>query len=331
MKRIREIPSEMVVAGVDLGGTNIQVGIVDAGGRLIGRAKRKTKSHEGREAVVRRVVDSVYRALDDARVPRERLFSVGVGAPAIVDAEKGVVVKGGNLGWEQVPLRALLGEQLRVPVALDNDANCAAWGEAQLGAAKGRPSVLAVWVGTGVGGGLVLDGRIWRGPRLTAGEIGYVALMPGGQPGMTTVEDICSRTGIANALRRLMPLYPESMMHRLIEERDATRDPAKPAEFGAITSSMIAKAYEKGDEPVRAVVDRSAELLGFAIANLVTVLSVDCVVLGGGVSAALGEPYIAKVRKGFEKSVFPPSLRKIDFTASALHDDAGVLGAAMLA
>lgn len=317
-----DIPREMVVAGVDLGGTNIQVGIVAADGRVLGRCKRKTKAHEGRDEVVRRVVDSIQRALDEARVPRDRLFAVGVGAPAVVDFEKGLVVKAGNLGWEDVPLRAILSERLRVPVALDNDANCAAWGEVQLGAARGRDHALAVWVGTGVGGGLVLGGQIWRGPRLTAGEIGYAVLFPSGQPGMMTVEDVCSRTGIVNALQRLLPAYPESALHRILAE--------KADESGAISSSMIARAYEKDDELVRKVVDRSAELLGGAIANLVTVLSIDCVVLGGGVTEALGEPYVARVRKGFERSVFPPSLRRIDFVASTLNDDAGMLGAAML-
>jgi glucokinase len=295
------VPGDLVVAGVDLGGTNIQVGILSADGRVLGRCKRKTKASEGRDEVVRRVLESIQRALDEARIPRDRLFAVGVGAPAVVDFDKGLVVKAGNLGWEDVPLRAILSEQLRVPVALDNDANCAAWGEAQLGAARGRENLLAVWVGTGVGGGLLLGGRVWRGPRLTAGEIGYVVLFPNGQPGMMTVEDICSRTGMEKA-----------------------------DESGAISSSMIARAYEKDDELVRKVVDRSAELLGGAIANLVTVLSIDCVVLGGGVTEALGEPYVARVRKGFDRVVFPSSLRRIDFLASTLNDDAGMLGAAML-
>jgi glucokinase len=322
MKPVRDIPKDMVVAGVDLGGTNIQVGILSADGRVLGRCKRKTKASEGRDEVVRRVLESIQRALDEARIPRDRLFAVGVGAPAVVDFDKGLVVKAGNLGWEDVPLRAILSEQLRVPVALDNDANCAAWGEAQLGAARGRENLLAVWVGTGVGGGLLLGGRVWRGPRLTAGEIGYVVLFPNGQPGMMTVEDICSRTGMVNALRRLLPAHPDSVLHRLIAE--------KADESGAISSSMIARAYEKDDELVRKVVDRSAELLGGAIANLVTVLSIDCVVLGGGVTEALGEPYVARVRKGFDRVVFPSSLRRIDFLASTLNDDAGMLGAAML-
>jgi glucokinase len=317
-----KIPKDQFVVGVDLGGTNMQIGVVGADGRMVGRCKRKTKANEGRDAVVRRLVEGVHRALDDAKVSRDKLFGVGVGAPSAVDCEKGIVIKAGNLGWENVPLREILTKELRCPVVLDNDVNVAAWGEVQLGAARGRENVLAVWVGTGVGAGLVLKGELWRGPRHTAGEIGHVVLFPGGQPGFMTVEDVCSRTGIVNALRRLMPMYPESALHKLIAE--------KADDAGSIGSSTIARAYAREDELVRKVVDKSADFLGIAIANIVTMLSIDCVVLGGGVTEALAEPFVARVQRSFERTVFPSTLRKTEILASVLNDEAGVLGAAML-
>jgi glucokinase len=126
------------VVGIDLGGTNMSIGVVDAKGAILGRCKRKTKAAEGRDVVLSRIVEGVMRACDDAKVPFESLRGVGIGAPSAIDVPEGRVIKAGNLGWEDVPLRAILSEQLRVPVALDNDANCAAWGEAQLGAARGR-------------------------------------------------------------------------------------------------------------------------------------------------------------------------------------------------
>ena len=327
MRIAKDFPKDVVVVGVDLGGTNMQIGVVDAEGKIIGRCKRKTKAHEGRDTVIKRLVEGVWRAMDDAKVPRERLFGVGVGAPSAVDFDRGVVIKAGNLGWEDLPLRDILMKELGaretgVRVALDNDVNVAAWGEAQLGAARGRANMLAVWVGTGVGAGLVLDGRLWRGPRHTAGEIGHVVLFPSGQPGFMTVEDICSRTGIVNALRRLLPMYPDSALHKLIAE--------KADETGSIGSSTIARAYERDDELARRVVDKSADFLGIAIATVVTMLSIDCVVLGGGVTEALGGPYVARVTKSFERAVFPSVLRKTEIVASSLNDDAGVYGAAML-
>ena len=327
MRIAKDFPKDQVVVGVDLGGTNMQIGVIDAEGKIIGRCKRKTKAHEGRDTVIKRLVEGVWRAMEDAKTPREKLFGVGVGAPSAVDFDRGVVIKAGNLGWEDLPLRDILAKELGaretgVRVALDNDVNVAAWGEAQLGAARGRANVLAVWVGTGVGAGLVLDGRLWRGPRHTAGEIGHVVLFPGGQPGFMTVEDVCSRTGIVNALRRLLPMYPDSALHKLIAE--------KADETGSIGSSAIARAYEKDDELARRVVDKSADFLGIAIANIVTMLSIDCVVLGGGVTEALRGPYVARVTKSFERAVFPSVLRKTDIVASSLNDDAGVYGAAML-
>ncbi len=313
---------ELVVVGVDLGGTNMQIGVVNADGKIIGRCKRKTKAADGRARVIERLCEGVDRALQDAGVGRDKLFGVGVGAPCPVDFDQGLVIKAGNLGWENVPLCDILAKELKTTVVLDNDVNVAAWGECVLGAARGHTDVLAVWVGTGVGAGLILDGELWRGPRFTAGEIGHVVLFPGGQPGFMTVEDICSRSGIVNAIRRLLSMYPDSLLHKMIAE--------KSDDALALGSSTIARAYAQDDALTKRVVDKSAEFLGLAIANIVTMLSIDCVVLGGGVVEALGEPYVARVRKSFERSVFPSTLAKIDIQASRLNDDAGVLGAAML-
>ena len=324
MRISKDFPKDGVIVGVDLGGTNMQIGVVNAEGEIIGRCKRKTKAQDGRDTVIRRLCEGITRALDDAKAPRDRLMGVGIGAPSAVDFAQGIVIKAGNLGWENVPLRDILAKELGCSVELDNDVNVAAWGEAQLGAARGKDNTLAVWVGTGVGAGLVLDGKLWRGPGHTAGEIGHVVLFPGGQPGFMTVEDVCSRTGIVNALRRLMPMYPDSALHRLLLEK------SDEGGSGMISSSVIARAYERGDELTIRVVNKSAEFLGVAIANIVTMLSIDCVVLGGGVTEALGEVYATRVRRSFERTVFPAVLRKTEIVVSTLRDDAGVLGAAML-
>ncbi|MSR41323.1 MAG: ROK family protein [Phycisphaerales bacterium] len=322
-----KIAKDKVVAGVDLGGTNISVGILDCDGKVVGRAKRKTKASEGRDVVVRRLVEAVWRAMEDAKCDPSSLLGVGVGAPSAVDVSKGMVIKAGNLGWENVPLREILEKEFRLPVALDNDVNVAVWGEAQLGAARGRKNVLAVWVGTGVGGGLILDGKLWRGPFHTAGEIGHVVLFPGGQPGFMTVEDICSRTGVVNALRRLLPMHPDSALHALLRERGAE---GKSDDEGSIGSAMIAKAYERGDELTLKVLNQSADLLGLAIANVVTMLAIDTIVIGGGLAEALGKPYLARVRKQFERTVFPSNCSGCEVVGSSLNDLAGVLGAGML-
>lgn len=314
------------IVGVDLGGTNMSVGVVDERGKIIGRAKRKTRASEGKETVITRLVEAIDRACAEAGLTRAQISAVGVGAPSAVDIERGLLYSAGNLGWKNVPLRDILNKRLGRPVVVDNDVNVAVWGEHQLGAGRGRGDMLGVWVGTGIGGGLILHGRLWRGPLSTAGEIGNSILLPIPSPGRRTVEEHCSRTAMVRAMDALLGFYPNSMLREFIEGKEQ-REPLDRA----IGSSVIAECYAKGDALVRRVVDASADLLGVAIANAVTLLSIPTIVLGGGVSDALGKPWIARVRDSFEEHVFPQSLRRVDVVASALMGDAGVLGAAMLA
>lgn len=315
-----------LIAGVDLGGTNMNVGIVDERGKIVGRSKRKTKAAEGKEAVITRLVEAIDRACGEASVTRQQLSAVGVGAPSAVDVERGVMYSAGNLGWKNVPLRDILGKRLGRAVVVDNDVNVAVWGEHQLGAGKDRGDMIGVWVGTGIGGGLILGGRLWRGPLSTAGEIGNSILLPIPSPGRRTVEEHSSRTAMVRAMDTLLGFYPNSMLREFIDGKDGS----EPLDR-AISSSVIAECYSKGDALVRRVVDAAADLLGVAIANAVTLLSVPTVVLGGGVTEALGKPWMSRVRDSFEEHVFPSSLRRVDVVASTLKDDAGILGAAMLA
>lgn len=316
------------VAGVDLGGTNMTVGIVDEKGRILGRSKRKTRASEGRETVITRLMEAIDRACAEAGLARSQLSAIGVGAPSAIDFDRGVVLNAGNLGWKNVNLRDILVKRCDLPVAVDNDVNVAAWGEHVLGAGRGRGDMLAVWVGTGIGGGLVLGGRLWRGPLFTAGEIGQTILFPNSSPGRQTVEEHCSRTAMVRAMETLLGFYPNSMLREFTESRD--RDAGEPFDR-AVSSSVIRECYSKGDVLVRRVVDASADLLGLAVANWITVLSIPLVVLGGGVTEALGKTFVSRVRESFEEHVFPASLRRVEVVASTLRDDAGVLGAAMLA
>lgn len=312
--------------GIDLGGTNMAVGVVDRKGRLVGRAKKKTKAAEGRDAVVSRMVAAMEEACADAGTALDQVRIVGVGAPGPVDYGKGVVITAGNLGWKNVALGDLLEKRSGVRTVVDNDVNVAAWGEATIGAGEGRESLLAVWVGTGVGAGLVLGGQVWRGDLHTAGELGQTIAFPGGQPGSTTVEEFCSRTGIVRSIVTRLGFYPDSAFHKALERHRAE------GKNGPIGSSALAECYRGGDEVTCLVVNASAELLGTAIANCITLLSIRTVVLGGGVTEALGKPYLERVAAAAAARVFPGAIGpKVDVRMTALKDEAGVLGAAMLA
>jgi glucokinase len=308
--------------GIDLGGTNMTAGVVDAQGALLGKAKRKTKAKLGRDQVIGRIVGCVDRACAEAGVSRERIVGVGIGAPGPVDVERGTVIKSGNLGWSDEPLRDLLSSALGVPVVLDNDVNVAAYGEVTLGAARGHRHAIAAWVGTGLGGAFIFNGEIFTGNFHTAGELGYTIVVPGGGPGSQTLEEHASRSGMTVAIRRLLPSHPDSVLHRLLEGYEAD-DP--------IGSGTIAEAYASGDRLAQMVVHHAADVLGMAIANWITMLSIDAVVVGGGVVESLGEPFLARVRARFDESVFPATCRQCRIIVSELGDLAGVFGSAMLA
>lgn len=304
----------------------MSVGVVDRRGRIVGRAKKKTKAHEGRDSVLDRIVATVELACEDAKVRPSDLRTLGIGAPGPVDAERGVVIAAGNLGWKNVPLGELLRKRLAIPVCVDNDANVAAWGEATVGAGEGFDSLLAVWVGTGVGAGIVLDRAVWRGDLHTAGELGHVVMFANGQPGSRKVEEFCSRTGIVRSLTTLAGLHPESLFHKALARQQAE------GKQGPLGSGAIAECYSAGDPLVRDVVDSAADLLGIAIANWVTMMSMRAVVLGGGVTEALGKPYLERVEASARRHVFPAALApKLAVRMTKLKDEAGVLGAAMLA
>lgn len=299
----------------------MQIGVVDDAGRVVGASRRKTKAEDGLEAVIDRIVEGVGTACGDAGVSCEKdVRGLGIGAPGAIDPSRGVVLEAVNLRWNEVPLAELLREKLGVPVHVDNDVNVAVYGEWKMGAGRGCDNLLGAWVGTGVGGGLVLDGKLFAGGFHTAGEIGHTVLLPGAPMGRRTLEQNCSRTAITDRLVYLIQANEESMLLDL-----ANGDVSK------IKSKLIAEAYRQGDDLVRSVVDEAASLLGVSLAGLVTVLSLERIVLGGGMTEAMGEPFVRHVRERVRAEVFPDRCRAVEVVASELEDDAGVVGAAFLA
>lgn len=306
--------------GVDLGGTNMQIGLVDAEGRIVGRCKRKTRARRGLETVLDRLVEGVERACADASVKIDEVASIGIGVPGAIDLPRGVVLEAPNLGWTDQPVRDLIAARIGRPVVLDNDVNVAIWGEAQRGAGRGHGDLLGVWIGTGVGGGLVLGRNLFRGQRHTAGEIGQTVVQPAGPPFGRTLEHLASRTGMVHQIQELLKQRPDSALHRILDEGD-----------GELGSSEIAAAFHAGDDLVSEVVEHGAALLGASIANLVSVLSLGAVVIGGGVTEAMGDALLDRIRHHFRRWVFPARLRDVPLLMTELGADAGIHGAALLA
>jgi glucokinase len=269
-------------------------------------------------------VDNLVKGVDaacaDAGVSTDDLGAVGICAAGAIDMPRGVVLNAPNLHWNDVPLRDIMAERLGRTIVVDNDVNGAVWGEHRLGAGRGRSDALGVWVGTGVGGGLVLNGRLYHGTFFTAGEVGHTVILPDAPPGERTIEDCCSRTGMLREMRQRLDRHPESRIAGLPEDQDTIAG-----------TSAIADAYAADDLLVCRVVDRAAELLGIAIANWVTVLSLDTVIMGGGMAEALGDAFLGRIRESFDRVVFPDRCRDCALLVTKLAADSGLLGAALLA
>ncbi|MBZ0173590.1 MAG: ROK family protein [Phycisphaerales bacterium] len=306
--------------GIDLGGTNVQIGVVSADGEVLSRAKRKTISEEGRDAVLDRIVSGVEEACGEAGVTLDEIKAVGMGAPGPVDPNTGVVLEAVNLRWLNEPIAGLLGGLLGKPVYLDNDVNAAIYGEWMMGAGRGATHLMGAWVGTGVGGGLLLNGELFYGHFLTAGELGHMILLPDNPPGVRSVEHNCSRTAMCHRVRQLIEAGRDSIVPQLVGGK-----------LNKIKSRTIAEAYRGDDELVIEVVHDAANRLGIMLGGIVTLLSIEKIVLGGGLTEAIGEPWVEQVRAAVHRVVFPAVCRGVEVVASELEDNAGVVGAAFIA
>ncbi len=318
------MPDDQPYLGIDLGGTNIQCGLVQ-GKKVTHRGSVKTKADKnagngGADPVVDRIAKLAEDVATDAGLKLKDIAGIGIGAPGVIDFNKGVVTIAVNLGWADYPLAKALSKKIDLPVTLDNDVNVGAWGEYRAGAAQKFDSSLSVFIGTGIGGGLIFDGQLFHGHHMTAGEIGHTVHNPNGITGRRTTENLSSRTNIVQHIVQLIHTGHPSVITELTK-----------GDLSKVRSKVLGRAVEAKDPLTLQVLEHAANVLGIQIANAVTMLSLPCVVIGGGLTEAVGQPLVDMIRKAFEKHVFPDGLRKTKLVPSVLHDDAGVVGAALLA
>ncbi|GAA1912286.1 ROK family glucokinase [Nocardioides lentus] len=307
-----------VRVGVDVGGTKVLAGVVDDEGRVLRTARRSTP---GRLATPEATEDALVEAVLDA-ADGAPLLAVGVAAAGFVDAAGERVAFAPHLPWRGEPVRDRLAERWRAPVTLDNDANAAAWAEYTLGAARGADTAVVVTLGTGIGGGLVVGGRLHRGRGGMAGEFGHGQLVPDGRPCE------CGRRGCweqycsGNALLREARAGVGTSAGPLAARCDG--DPA------ALTGVMVTEAAAEGDEVALHAFEVVGGWLGVGVANLVATLDPDVVVVGGGLVAA-GELLLAPGRAALRRALVAAAHREVpDLTPAAFGPEAGVVGAALL-
>lgn len=314
-----------LLIGVDMGGTKIVAAVVAPDGNILARAKKKTRPKRGPELGVGRIADAVLRSMDDAKVPPERIAGIGIGSAGLVDPESGVLLFAPNLpGWTDVPVRARLEEQIGRPVFLDNDVTLGALGEGTFGAARGMSNFAAIFIGTGIGGGILVEGEVYRGFNQTAGEIGHMVIADGGPKcgcgNRGCLEALASRTAIEREIRAAIKRG----------ERSVIPDLLKKGGLSAIKSGTLKKAVDLEDKVVLRVLAKAARYLGIGVTNIVHLLSPEMVVLGGGVMESLGERLLPIVQETAREFALESAFRNVQIVLASLGDDAVVLGAAEL-
>lgn len=311
--------------GIDLGGTKIQTVVVDADSRVLGQARHPTPTSGGPVDVAAAMAAALREAAEAAGVESSALNGVGVGSPGAIDADAGTVSGARNLpGWAGTyPLSDVLGEQLGTPVSLGNDVQVATDAEVALGAGRGYRSLLGVFWGTGVGGGLVLDGKPWLG-RGAAGEVGHMVVKRGGRRCPCgrhgCLEAYAGRAAMEARAREKHADGAKTDLFKLMEHHDRTR----------LTSGIWARAIEHEDKLATELIDEAIEALGAGIASAVNLLDCEAVVIGGGLGVRFGEPYVERIRAAMQPHLFVDNRPPATMLA-ALGDLGGAIGAALLA
>ena len=312
------------VVGVDLGGTKIYAAVIDYKGTIIGSERKKTKAELGFPTTINRMAECVRKAVVAAGVSWDTIKAVGVGSPGPLDMKKGMIIESPNLAWKDAPLKKELKRLLKKPVFVDNDCNVGVLGEHAFGAARGARDVVGFFVGTGIGGGVIIGGKLLHGFNENAGELGHIILDPNGPRcgcgNKGCLEAFSSRLSIEREIRAAIAAGTVSAV------LEGAEDPAAP-----IRSRRLLEAFSANDAAVVPAINRSAEYLGYATAAVLNIFNPEVVVIGGGVVEALGSLYVDRVREVAVNNCFKIASRDVRIVEAALKDDSAVLGAAVLA
>ncbi|MBN1997614.1 ROK family protein [candidate division KSB1 bacterium] len=312
------------VVGVDLGGTKIYSAVIAQTGKIISSSRRKTKAESGFDSVVSRINKTIFLAIERAGITLDDILAVGIGSPGPLDLKEGTIINTPNLKWKNAPLKAELVKATGKPVAIDNDGNVGILGEYAYGAARNAKDVIGLFIGTGIGGGIIIGGRLLHGFNENAGELGHMILSPDGPKcgcgNKGCIEALASRLAIERDIRAA---YTAGQKTKIFENTADSQE--------RLRSKKLADAFFENDPVVKGVIERAAQYVGLTVASLLNIFNPQVVILGGGLVEAIGEPYVKIVRETAQGNVFPIAIRNVKIIAAELKDDSAVLGAAKLA
>jgi glucokinase len=310
--------------GFDLGGTKMMATVYSGSFRPLASAKAKTAVSSGPKAVQERIRETIAAALKEAKVPPRGLAGIGVGCPGVLDLDKGLILEAPNLRWKRVPLRDLLSKWFHCRVVLANDVDAGTYGEYRFGAGQGARTLLGVFPGTGIGGGCVYDGKLIRGRRGSAMEIGHVPVRENGRLCG------CGRRGCLEALAGRLAISAEVAQAVFRGEAPFLAENGG-GDLKKLKSGLLAKSIQAGDQVVERIVRDAMHLLGRTIGGVVNLLAPDVVVLGGGLIEAIPRLALEEVRRGVRETAMASFVREVRVVEAKLGDDATTLGAAALA
>jgi glucokinase len=314
------------VVAIDLGGTKALIGVVEPDGTVRSRVWLPSRDLVGKpDELLDRLAEGACQAAEEANVDFKSVAAIGICVPGPLDTSRSVVAIAPNLGWQNLAARVELEKRLpRTPVFLENDVRAAALGEHILGAGQGYASMLAVFVGSGVGGGLVIDGKLYHGAHGGAGEIGHLVVRSAGP------RCGCGRAGCVEAMsaRGAITRYVKQDVKR---GRRTVLSRILNGNLDALTSRDLATAIAEDDAVAIRAARRSARYAGVAVGGVINLVDPAVVVIGGGIAEAYGDAYVEELTKLARRQTLPSAARTVPIVASRLGDDAGLLGAALTA
>jgi glucokinase len=312
----------MVYIGIDVGGTGIKIGVVDAEARIVAQGETPTKVGRPYQEIIRDMADCMLKTLQESGYGEGDVESIGIGIPGIADAKTGQVIFCTNMGWKDVPLRSELQKYLNKPVHIDNDATVAGFAESICGVSAGCHSSVFITLGTGVGGGIVIGGRPWSGFHGVGSEIGHIPMDIGGEPcscgNYGCLERYCSATAVIRMGRQAAKQHPESLINELCG-----------GDLDALSAKTVFDAAKEGDDVAMKVFNRYVDYLCKAIYMIIAFLDPEMIVLGGGVSKA-GSFLVDAVQERIPRYLLFKTLPYSRGEIASLGADAGIIGAAML-
>ena len=307
--------------GFDLGGTKMLAAVYDDDFELLGKKRKPTKGHEGAEAGVERVFGLINKALEDADVSADQIAGIGIGVPGPLDVVDGIVLDTPNLGWKDVPIRKFLEKEFGCPTVLMNDVDAGVYGESRFGAAQNARCVVGLFPGTGIGGGCVIDGEIFRGSRLSCFEVGHMRVVPDGP------RCGCGRRGCLEAVASRLTISSHAAAAAYRGQAPHLKK-SIGTDVAEIKSGALAGSIQAGDKTIEEIVRAAARHLGTAAGSLVNLLNPDVILLGGGLVEALPELYSEVVTSAAQKRAMACYRDTFQVKVASLGDYASVQGAA---